>query len=139
MILALLGLALFPILTYRWSKRRYPNHIGLATGAATGLVVSPFSLGLYATYFIPLIGFVPGMIGLLLTFFHEPPGLRVATFLGLRDSKAVGGGLEHVQIQIINGIIWGVVYGLIGQGIDTYRSFKRRRASRLEFSSRTRP
>jgi hypothetical protein len=128
MILVLLGLALFPIFTYRWSKRRYPNHNGLITGVTTGLVISPFSLGLYGSYFIPFIGFIPGMIGLLLTFLHGPPGFKVATFLELREPRTVVSGLEHIQIEIINGIIWGVVYGLIGQGIDAYRSSRRRKA-----------
>lgn len=127
MILILLVLALFPIFAYRWSKRHYPNHNGLITGVATGLIISPFSLGLYGTYFIPFIGFIPGMIGFFLTFIHGSPGFKVATFFGLREPKTVVSGLEHIQIEIINGIIWAMLYGFIGKGIDTYRSYRKKR------------
>lgn len=129
MILALLGLSLFPIFVYRWSMRSYPNRRGLVTGIAIGLVISPLSFGLYMTYFIPFIGFIPGMIGLFLKLFHGVPGFKVATFLGFREPGIVVSGIEHIPIEIINGIIWGMVYGLIGLGIDIYRSFRKERAS----------
>jgi len=72
-------------------------------------------------FFVPYVGLVPGMIGLPLTLFHGTPGLEIATILGIRDSGKIVKGNEHRVIGLINALVWGVVYGVIGFGIDRYR------------------
>ena len=50
-----------------------PTRTGVLTGATFGLVVSLVSLRLYLLGFLlPLIGILPGLVGLVLTMFTEP-------------------------------------------------------------------
>lgn len=87
-----------------------------------GSIISPFSMGLYATFFIPIIGLVPGIIGLISAMFHGTPGFTMATWLGIREGRTVVNFTEGISIEIINGIFWGVIYGIVGFGVDLLRS-----------------
>jgi hypothetical protein len=59
-----------------------PQLSATATGVGLGLVVSPLSMGLYATYFLGPLGIVTGMIGLVSVMFHGAPGFHIMKILG---------------------------------------------------------
>jgi hypothetical protein len=60
-----------------------PTRTGVLTGATFGLVVSPVSLGLYLLGFLlPIIGMLPGLLGLLRMMFHGAPGHELSILLG---------------------------------------------------------
>jgi len=82
-ILLLIGLVLVPIAVRVWARRYMPQFSGTVTGIGFGLVVSPLSLGLYATYFLGPLGIVTGMVGLISVLFHGAPGYNIATSLGI--------------------------------------------------------
>jgi hypothetical protein len=82
-------------------------------------------LGLYATFFIPYIGLVPGMVGLFAATFHGAPGYTVALHLGIIPPQMVEGP-ANFYLAVVNAIIWAAVYGCAGWVIDRIR---RRRAN----------
>src|SRR5437870_1755101 len=83
-ILAFLSLGLVPIAAGRWARRRCPRWRHMVIGIGAGAVAAPFSMGMYLTFGIPFLGFVPGMIGLILVMIHGAPGFHLATALVLR-------------------------------------------------------
>jgi hypothetical protein len=125
MILWLLLLVLVPIAARIWAKKHAPQHRSALLGAGLGLVASPVSLGLYATYFLGPFGIVTGMAGLFLALWHGTPGYYICTNLGVVPSHTVVEGASHVAVEVSNGIFWGAVYGLLGYGMDRWR-FKRK-------------
>jgi ABC-type uncharacterized transport system permease subunit len=121
MLLLLLSLLIVPIVAYRLARARYPDHAWLVAGVAFGVVAAPLSLGLYATYFIPYVGLIPGMIGLALALMHGTPGFQIARLLGaVTSTEVVASGIEP-WFLLINAVVWGVGYGCIGWLIDRRR------------------
>jgi hypothetical protein len=130
MLIAQFTLILVPIIAYRIAWQKQPSYLWSVTGISFGLVAAPVSFGLYAMFFVPYVGFVPGMIGLPLALLHGTPGFDIATILGIRDSGKVISGNEHFLIGLINALVWGVVYGVIGFGIDRYREARQQIATK---------
>ena len=107
-----------------------------------GLIISPFSFGLYGIYYlgpflaIPAMGklnifnpliYVPmilGIMGLVLHLFHSAPGYDISIFLGLIEPRTIVESGGRVMIEIINGIVWAIIYGGAGFAFDLYRKKK---------------
>jgi len=121
MLVLLILLIVVPVTAWLWARRRQPSRVWLVTGFAFGAIVSPFSRGLYSTYFFGPIGAFPGWLGLSLNLFHGVPGFEIATFLGLLDPRHVGEGVEDLYVEGLNGLVWGVAYGFVGWCIDRLR------------------
>ncbi|MBE9515730.1 MAG: hypothetical protein IME93_02010, partial [Proteobacteria bacterium] len=83
-------------------------------GISFGLVVSPASMGLYSLYFIGPIAAIFGMLGLVLSMFHQPVGYNLAIIFNLIPSHTVITGTERLPIEIINIIFWTLAYGTLG-------------------------
>jgi hypothetical protein len=124
MALLLLPLAVVPIVAYRFARLRNPARLFLVTGLALGAVVAPFSLGLYATYFIPYVGLVPGMLGLLLVMIHSAPGFHLARLLGIVSPAEIIAGSGEPFFLLINALVWSLAYGSLGALIDRLRQRK---------------
>lgn len=122
MLLLLLLLAIVPLLAFRYARRHHPDRVFLISGIALGLVISPLSLGLYATFFIPYVGLVPGILGLMSSMFHGAPGYTLAVTLGIIPSRQVVSGVGHIYLTAIDAAVWAVVYGGLGWLIDRVRS-----------------
>ena len=118
LLLLLLLLTVVPVGAWQLARRRTPHHTWLVTGLALGTVVSPISFGLYATYFIPFIGLIPGMLGLVLSSVHGAPGYYASVLFGLVPAGTVVSESGHVVVEVINGAIWAPIYGAIGYLID---------------------
>jgi len=125
MLAALLALILVPLVVFRIAHQKWPEFLWTVTGFSFGLVAAPVSLGLYAMFFVPYVGLIPGLIGLPLSLIHGAPGFKIATVLGLRDVHTVVSGNEHLTIGLINALFWSVVYGVLGCAIDRYRKIRR--------------
>lgn len=120
-MLLLLLLAVVPILAFRLARSRFPSRAFLISGLALGLVISPLSLGLYASFFIPYVGFVPGIFGLMSTMFHSTPGYNLAIAFGIVPSHQVVEGVGRLYLAAIDGVVWAVVYGGLGWVVDWAR------------------
>ena len=125
MILLLLLLIIIPIFAYKWAKSNYHGYKFLILGISFGAIVAPFSMGLYATFFIPFIGLPTGMLGLVMVMLHSAPGYQLAIELELIPSGVVTTTSSNVIIAFINGIIWGIIYGALGYLIDKYRKYRK--------------
>ena len=98
-----------------------PAHIWTVTGASLGAVISPLSLGLYATSALSPI-FVPlGFVGLLSSLFHGAPGFNFCVWAGLIPRGVVVEGAASIPVEVANGALWGVVYSGLGAALDRLR------------------
>ncbi len=118
MLLLLLLLIVVPITVWYWATRHKPRLRWLVTGAAFGVVASPWSLGLYATYFVPYVGLPSGMVGLFLVLVHGIPGFELAKHFGLIAPTSVVEGAGHFYVEALNALVWGPLYGAIGWILD---------------------
>ncbi len=114
-------LILVPIAGYWLARHRFPKHVFRIVGVAFGAVVSPWALGLYSFYYLSAWGVVPGFLGLALMFVHGAPGFQLAVHLGLISSGVVSEFRSQLIIELLNGVIWAVIYGLVGFAIDRVR------------------
>lgn len=118
-------LVVVPVVAFLVAKRKWPHRLYTVVGAAFGAVVSPLALGLYSFYFLSPWGVIPGFLGLVLTLVHGVPGFKVATYSGLIPPGVVSGFASGFTIELINGLVWAVVYAFIGYAIDKIRSRRR--------------
>jgi hypothetical protein len=114
------ALILIPIAAWFYARRFAPQHLATVTGIGLGLVVSPLSMGLYATYFLGPLGIVTGMIGLISGMLHEVPGFQIVRMLGLVPPGIIE-GVGHVYVELANAVVWAVAYGALGWVIDRVR------------------
>lgn len=121
-MLALLALWFVPVAIALISRRVAPAHLWRNTGIAFGLVVASASLGLYGLYYVGPLAAVFGMLGLVFSIFHGPPGYHLAITLGLVPSHTVVAGAFHAPVGIPNAFIWSLVYGTVGWLIDRWRA-----------------
>ena len=124
MLLLLLLLILFPILSFRWARSHKSESRFIILGLSWGLIAAPFSLGLYATFFIPYVGLPTGLLGLLLVMLHAAPGYTIGIQLGWIESHTVIEGSASIPMFILNGLFWGLIYGGIGWWVDRYKRSK---------------
>ena len=104
----LVGLALVPIAVYFWARRHFRQFRATATGIGFGVVAAPFSLGLYAAYFLGPWGIATGVIGLIAVMFHGAPGYYILVSLGVIPSHTVVTGISHLYVEATNALVWGV-------------------------------
>ena len=120
MIVLLIALILIPIAAWLCARRFAPEFSTTLTGVSLGLVVSPMSMGLYATYFLGPLGIVTGMIGLVSSMVHGVPGFHIVRSLGLVPAGVIE-GVGHLYVEVANALVWAVVYGALGWVIDRVR------------------
>jgi hypothetical protein len=98
-----------------WLATRNISPIWRSTlrGASFGAIVSPASLALYGLYFLGPLAAILGMLGLVINLIHGSVGYEIAVQFGLARSHAVVNGPERLLMEIINGLIWSVVYGSV--------------------------
>lgn len=127
LLLLLALLVILPVAAYRWAKIKKPEHVFLISGAVLGVVASPLSTGLYACLYIPIIGPVLGIVGLVVSAIHSAPGFYIAVHSGLINGqdvmKEVG---AYLVTEIISALVWSVTYGAIGYFIDRMVSRSKR-------------
>lgn len=114
-------LILIPAVGYWVARRSFSKYVFCITGATFGVIVSPWALGLYSFYFLLPWGGPLGFLGLALTLIHGVPGFKLAVHLELIPSGVVSGVTSQLIVESINSIVWALIYGLIGLGIDTLR------------------
>lgn len=120
MIVLLAALVVVPIAAWLYARRFAPQFSATITAVALGLVVSPMSMGLYATYFLGPLGIVTGMIGLASGMFHGMPGFHIARSLDLVPLGVVE-GFGHFYVELANAFVWAATYGALGWLIDRAR------------------
>ncbi len=124
-MLTTLTLWLIPMVTAIASKRGAPTHIWRNSGIALGLVVAPASLGLYELYFVgPLLAPL-SMLGFLMALIHGTPGYKLSIALGVIQPSTIVTGLAYVPVELLNAVVWSLVYGTLGALTDGRRARRR--------------
>ena len=127
MILLFLLLIIVPLIGYKWAKKYNKRKLWTITCASLGAVVSPlaygiYGIGMYLAFLQPYIGLVFIAIAGAIFFFHSAVGYKAAIILGIQTPAVVTSGMDDIWIDLINGIVWGAIYGLIGYLIDRVRN-----------------
>jgi hypothetical protein len=128
-LVALNCLWVVPIAAYQLARRKLPARVHSITGVFLGLVVAPASMGLYSLYFLSSFTAPLGIVGLVLTMFHQPPGYHVAMWMGLIRPFTVVEGRQDLYIEVLNGAVWAPAYGALGALIDYLHTRKTRARS----------
>jgi hypothetical protein len=112
-------LVAIPYVVYRWAKTNRPTKIGVLTGASFGLVVSPMSLGVYLLGFLlPVFGMPLAFVGGAVALLHGTPGYQLSILLGFNELGVVVHGSGTVWIEVLNGVFWSPIYGVVGFFLD---------------------
>ncbi|MEW6502009.1 MAG: hypothetical protein ACOY8P_08590 [Thermodesulfobacteriota bacterium] len=114
----LLLLVALPVVCYHWAAQNKPDLKWRLTGISYGLVIAPISLAMLRYTHVPLVGKLIGFIGLVLNLIHGSLGYFLVVGVGLQDPGIALTASELSAINITNGLIWGVYYGLTGHNLD---------------------
>ncbi|MBM9513846.1 hypothetical protein [Desulfogranum marinum] len=114
----LIFLAIIPLSSIQLTKHFQVKHRWLINGIAFGLVVAPVSLGLLQMTYIPLIGKLLGLIGLIANLTHGSIGFLCLLGSGVLELNSVISAPQLVIINIVNAVLFAHCYGLIGYSID---------------------
>ena len=115
----LILLAILPVTCFFIAKSNKIKNKWLYTGIAFGLVIAPVSLALIKFTFIPVIGKLLGLIGLLTNLIHGSVGYFGLMTIGVMEPGGTLSFWQLVTINTVNASIWSTYYGIIGYNIDT--------------------
>jgi hypothetical protein len=90
----------------------------MLNGIAFGMVVAPVSFGLLQMTYIPVIGKFLGLVGLVANLIHGSVGYLCLLGSGMLELNSAISGSQMFMINIVNGILFSYVYGIIGHSID---------------------
>jgi len=113
LMLAIIPLSCFNLATTFKAKNRW-----MYTGITMGLVIAPVSLALIKFSYIPVIGKLIGLIGLLTNLIHGSVGYFGLMTVGLMEPGASLSGTNLLVINLVNAVIWASYYGIIGYNLD---------------------
>jgi hypothetical protein len=113
LLLAIIPLSCFNLATTFKAKNRW-----MFTGATMGLVIAPVSLALIKFSYIPVIGKLIGLIGLITNLIHGSVGYFGLMTIGLMEPGTALSGSNLLIINMVNAVIWASYYGIIGYNID---------------------
>jgi hypothetical protein len=114
----LLLLAIVPLACFYLASLRKPDLKWRLTGITFGLVIAPVSLCLLQYVYVPVIGKLFGLIGLVLNLIHGSVGYFIAVGMGMAQPGELLAGSELGVINLINGAIWATYYGILGYHFD---------------------
>lgn len=113
LLLAIIPLSCFNLATTFKSKHRW-----MITGITMGMVIAPVSLALIKFSYIPIIGKLIGIVGLVTNLIHGSVGYFGLMTVGLMEPGTVLAGSDLMIINLVNAVIWALYYGVIGYNID---------------------
>jgi hypothetical protein len=126
-----LGFLLIPVGTILVATKLAPRRLCTVMGISLGLIVSPISLGIYYLgYMIPFIGLIYIVFFAMVLVPHAVAGYEIAAYLFHMKPDSTTWTIERIYVELINGLIWGTFYGIIGYYID--RARKRNKQERQQ-------
>ena len=87
-------------------------------GIAFGLVIAPVSFGLIQMTYIPFIGKLLGLVGVIANLTHGAIGYICLLGSGVLETSTLITATQLVMINVVNGVLFAGIYGLIGYAID---------------------
>ena len=120
----LILLAIIPVGFYELSKVFNYKHRNMVCGIAIGLVIAPVSFALLNFTYVPVIGKLLGIIGLLINLTHGMAGYYCLVGSGLLEPGDQITALQLVATNLVNGLLFSYMYGIIGYVIDRAQAKK---------------
>ena len=114
----LIFLAIIPLSSLHLTKHFQVKHRWLINGIAFGLVIAPVSFGLLQMTYIPVIGKLLGLIGLVANLTHGSVGFMCLLGSGVLELNSAITAYQLVIINLVNAVLFAHCYGLIGYSID---------------------
>lgn len=114
----LIFLAIVPLSCFYLTKNMQTKHRFLWNGITFGMVIAPVSFGLIQMTYIPFIGKLLGVVGVIFNLTHGSIGYISLLWSGTLEPNAAITAAEFVVINIFNGVLFAYIYGLIGYAMD---------------------
>jgi len=117
----LMSTAILPLVAWMYARLRAPRHLYAVVGAACGLAALPVSHGLFSLMLVlPMPFQLIALLGMIGEALHGFPGNLLATIFHLE--RRADTSLDTILVDyFFNGIVWAVVYGLLGSHFDRIR------------------
>ncbi|MEJ2134044.1 MAG: hypothetical protein P8X86_02215 [Desulfofustis sp.] len=114
----LLFLAIVPLSCIYLTRNILVKHRFMWVGVAVGMVIAPVSFALIQMTYIPLIGKLLGLVGVLVNLTHGSIGYMSLLWSGTLEPNTAITASELVMINVFNGVLFAYIYGLIGYAVD---------------------
>jgi hypothetical protein len=114
----LLFLAIVPLSCIYLTRNIQVKHRFMWVGVAVGMVIAPVSFALIQMTYIPLIGKLLGLVGVLVNLTHGSIGYMSLLWSGTLEPNTAITAFELVMINVFNGVLFAYIYGLIGYAVD---------------------
>lgn len=87
-------------------------------GIAIGMVIAPVSFALIQMTYIPFLGKLLGLVGVVVNLTHGSIGYISLLWSGTIEPNKAITAFELIMINIFNGVLFAYIYGLIGYAVD---------------------
>ncbi len=114
----LIFLAIIPLSSIHLTEHFQAKHRWALNGIAFGAVIAPVSFGFLQMTYIPLIGKLLGLVGLLANLTHGSIGYICLLGGGFVEVNAAITAQQFILINLVNGLFFASCYGLIGYSLD---------------------
>jgi len=114
----LIFLAIVPLSCFQLTKLYKVKNRWMWNGIAIGMVIAPLSFGLIQLTYIPLIGPLLGLVGLVANLTHGSIGYFCLLGSGVLELDTAITAFQLVLINLVNGVLFSYCYGLIGYSLD---------------------
>ena len=114
----LIFLAIVPLVSLHLTKNLQTKKRFMWNGIAFGMVVAPVSFGLIQMTYIPFIGKLLGLVGVVGNLTHGSIGYLCLLGSGVLEMNTGITASQLVMINVVNGVLFAYIYGLIGYAVD---------------------
>ena len=120
----LILLALIPLSCFELTKLLNCKYSKTLCGIAVGLVIAPISFALLEFTYVPIIGKLLGLVGLLVNMTHGSVGYFCLIGSGFLEANVQLSVLELTMVNLVNGMVFAYAYGVFGYFIDKKQNEK---------------
>lgn len=114
----LIFFAIVPLSCLQLTKIFKIKNRWMCNGIAFGMVIAPLSYGMLQLIYIPLIGKLLGLVGLVVNLTHGSIGFICLVGCGVLDPDTVLTAFQLIMINVVNGVLFAYCYGIIGYALD---------------------
>jgi hypothetical protein len=114
----LIFLAIVPLSSLYLTKNFQTKKKFMWNGVAFGMVIAPVSFGLIQMTYIPIIGKLLGLVGVIGNLTHGSIGYLCLLGSGVLEMNTVITASQLIMINLVNGVLFAYIYGLIGYAVD---------------------